>query len=244
MKITNIKRTSGSKYELLIEGKKNIIYEDVLLEFNIYKPCEIAKEVYEQIIASNDFWQGYYKAIKYINFKMRTEKEVYQKLNSLKISKQQISKIIFKLKEEGYIDNKKYAKAFILDQLKLTLNGPKKIAIQLKQKGISDIIISKELQAIDKEAFKNNAQRYINKKVKVNNSGSLTRLQLKLKNDLYNLGYPEEYYEDLLENICINEETNYQKDKLKIEKTLAKKYSGEELELKVKQKLYALGYRK
>ena len=42
MKITNIKRTSGSKYELLIEGKKNIIYEDVLLEFNIYKPCEIA----------------------------------------------------------------------------------------------------------------------------------------------------------------------------------------------------------
>lgn len=244
MKITNLRHTTGSKYEVIIDNKKHIIYDDVLLTFNIYKPCEITKDTYDNIIEENNFYEGYYKAIKYISFKMRSEKEVYQKMSVLDISKQSIYKIIAKLKEDGYIDNKKYAKAFILDEVNLSLNGPKKIAIELKKKGISNAIIEKELHNIDINIFKNNASKYIDKKVKINKSGSLAMLKLKLKKDLYNLGYSEEYFIDYLNSITIDEDENYQKDKAKIEKTLAKKYEGDELDLKVKQKLYALGYRK
>ena len=244
MKITSIKHTSGSKYELMIDNKKHIIYDDVLLAFNIYKPGEISKDIYEKIIEDNSFYEGYYKAIKFISFKMRSEKEVYQKLNSLEIDKKSIGKIIAKLREEGYIDNKKYARAFILDEVNLSLKGPKKIEMELKKKGISESTIQNELKQVDDDIFKKNAQKYIDKKVKINKSGSLVRLQLKLKSDLFNLGYPEEYFMDYLSSVNINEEDNYQKDKAKIEKTLAKKYTGEELEFRVKQKLYALGYRK
>ncbi len=244
MKITSIKHTSGSKYELMIDSKKHIIYDDVLLAFNIYKPGEISKDIYEKIILENSFYEGYYKAIKFISFKMRSEKEVYQKLNTLEIDKKSIGRIIAKLREEGYIDNKKYARAFILDEVNLNLNGPKKIVMELKKKGISESTIQDELNKIDDNIFKENAQKYIDKKVKINKAGSLVRLQLKLRNELFNMGYPEESFMDYLNSISIDEEENYQKDKAKIERTLAKKYTGEELEFKVKQKLYALGYRK
>ena len=240
MKITSIKYITGSKYELLIDKKKHIIYDDVLLEFNLYKPCEISQDTYEQIMKENSFYEGYYKAIRFINFKMRSQKEVYQKLVSLDIDKAEINKIIAKLISKGYIDNKKYAKAFILDEVNLTLNGPKKIVMMLKKKGISDSIIAKELESINADEFIANAKKYIDKKLKTYKSGSLERLKLKLKNDLYNLGYPEDY----LSAITINEEANYLKDKEKIVKRLAHKYEGELLEAKVEQKLYALGYRK
>lgn len=244
MKVTNIKYLSGSKYQVIIDNKKHIIYDDVLLTFNLYKPCEITKEVYDDIISKNSFYEGYNKALKFISFKMRSEKEVYQKLVSLEIAKNEIGRIIGKLRDDGYVDNKKYAHAFILDQINLTLNGPRKIASELKKKGISDTIIDSELSMIEDSIFIDNAVKYIDKKIKINKSGSLERLKLKLKNDLYNLGYYEKHFIEYLNSIKISEEENYKKDKEKLEKKLSQKYEGEKLEYMVKQKLYALGYRK
>ena len=243
MKIEKIKKLSGSRYHLLIDNKKHIIYDDVLLAFNLYKPCNITKDNYQKLIDKNSFYEGYYKALKYVSFKMRSEKEVYQKLISLNIAKKEIDNIINKLKADGYVDNIKYTHAFILDQINLTNNGPKKIALELKKRGISDTIIDKEMETIEDTVFIDNASKYIDKKVKINKSGSLEKLKLKLKNDLYNLGYLEKHFTEYLNSINIDEDKNYDKDKLKIEKRLSRKYQGEELELRVKKALYSLGYK-
>ena len=243
MKITKIKHTNKNKYELIIDEKKHVIYDDVLLAFNIYKPGEITKDLYDKLIEKNNFYEGYYKALNFLNFKMRSNKEVYQKLKTLNISKENIFLIIKKLEEEGYLDNHKYLKAFILDEINLSLDGPKKIIKKLITKGFKEEDILKELSLIDNNLFKENAQKYIEKKLKGKQSGSLERIKLKLKNDLYNLGYEEKYFHDYLDLININEEENKKKDEEKIRKTLSKKYEGDLLEYKIKQKLYALGYK-
>lgn len=244
MEITKIKHQSGNKYSLEVEGKKHVIYDDVLLAFNLYKPCKVSDKIWQEILDKNSFYEGYNKALSFINFKMRSIKEVDKKLTSLGISKTSKISIINKLTKEGYLNDEKYVKAFIQDQINLTPNGPKKIALELKKKGIKDDLIISNINDIDGAIWTNKALKIVNKKLKTKTKGSKEKIKAKLRGEMFNLGFYEEHFMDAIKDIEIDDTSSYEKDKAILEKKLAKKYEGEKLEYMVKQKLYALGYRK
>lgn len=244
MKIEKIKKLANNRYSLSIDGEKHVIYDDVLLAFNIYKPCEITKEDYQKMLKENSFYEAYEKVIKYLTFKMRSSKEVKAKLEALNLPKVTIDKIMAKLTEQGYINDLKYLKCFINDQIALTLNGPRKITKELLKKGLKEDEINNALNEIPLTVWQEKLEKILNKKLKSAKNISQMHFKHKLRYDFINMGYDDRHFSDVMNKVILDDSSSYEKDREKLICKLSKKYEGEKLEYMVKQKLYALGYRR
>ena len=51
MKLLKITKKANNKYELIIDNKEHVIYDDVLLKYNLLKPRELTKEEYDEILS-------------------------------------------------------------------------------------------------------------------------------------------------------------------------------------------------
>ena len=242
MNITKITKKNGNKYELIIDNKKHIICDDVLLKYHILKPCEISKETFEKLIKSNDETLVYTKIINYISFKMRSEREVRDKLYTLTTSGNLIEDILARLRSEGYLNNNKYLDSFISDRLSLTIYGPNRIKSDLIKKGFSEKEIDKSLDLIDSKAWEDKCNKIVAKMAKSLRNGSNRANIAKIRHNLINNGYEDKYFTKILGNLKLNEENNLKKEYEIIKKKLSSKYSGDTLEYKIKEKLYAKGY--
>jgi len=89
----------------------------------------------------DDFEKFYNKALKFLSFRPRSEKEIIDKLKSKKASEDTIKKIIEKLKEYKFIDDLEFAKAWVNSRIKTNPRGWRLIQSELKLKGISKEII-------------------------------------------------------------------------------------------------------
>lgn len=240
--ITNIRQISGNKYSLIIEGKKHIVYDDVLLEYNIFKKGEISDDVYKQIINTNNYHEAYNKMLKYITVKLRTEKEVRDKLVKLYIGKADQDKIIERLKEEHYLDEEMYVKCYVNDNVILSLKGPKKIFFGLTKLGFKESLVSKYLDQIEDNVWFEKTEKILSKKIKGNHKLSKKMFLMKIRKDYINLGYEEKFFNHLLENLDFDDDLQMEKDFQKIYTKLSKKYNDNKLKMMVKQKMYQLGY--
>lgn len=241
-KITNIKQISSNKYSLTIDNKKHIVYDDVLLQYNILKAKEISDEVYNNIVKSNNYHEGYNKCLKYILAKQRTENELRDKLTKLSLNKIDIDKIIARLREEKYLDDDKYVQSYINDEILLKLNGPKKIYNDLKKLGFNENLINTYLDKVDNDIWEEKVNKIMNKKLKTSKNISKKMFEIKLKKDYQNLGYYENQYNIVFSNIIYDEGNAIEKEYQKLLKKYSKKYSDEKLKYVIKQKLYQLGY--
>ncbi len=80
--------------------------------------------------------------------------DVLKKLEYYKITPQQKRKIIKNLEKEGFIDEKRYVKAFVNDRFKFNKWGKIKISHALRIKNISEEIINKFLNTINDNEYK------------------------------------------------------------------------------------------
>jgi len=238
MKITNLKKSGSSKYIALVDGQKWTFYDEVLLEFKIFKDTEISAQIFEKMSEYNHNIDAYYKILKYINSKMRTQKEVEDKLKSLNIAKNEIEKIVSRLKNEGYLDRKKYINSYINDAVLLTLNGPGKIRSNLENLGFTLEEINASLDNIPSQVWDEKVQKIILKKQKSNHKYSAKMLEIKIKKELINFGYPS----NTTFKVSKVDDKILEKEYAKIYRKLSKKYAGATLDYMVKQKLFSLGF--
>lgn len=102
-------------------------------------------------------------AIYYLGYRARSEKEVVDKLSSKGYDKSIIDKVIDFLKEYDYVNDKKFADSYVRDKNRFKPVGRKKLAYELKQKGISNEIIDHVLDNTDLNEL-DSALRLIRKK--------------------------------------------------------------------------------
>ncbi len=242
MKISKITKLKNNKYNVLIDNQKYVISGDVLIGLNILKPQEITKEEYNNLIKANDLNIIYNKVLRYCFNKKRTESEIKNKIISLHGSSDDQKIVLAKLKEQNYLNNDLYIQSYINDQIKLTLNGPKKIIFNLKKLGFKDEIINDYLSKIDEETWFSKIDILIKKRQNIYKNISYQKFILKLKNDFNNLGYPDKYYVNKLNYIVYDDEDNMLKDYLKYYQKFSKKYNDYKLDNIIKNKLYSLGY--
>lgn len=74
--------------------------------------------------------------------------------------------ILDKLKAERFIDEGRYASAYVKDKIRFDHWGTVKIRFQLNHKGISKDIIEKALKEIDKQEYKQMISKELDKKRK------------------------------------------------------------------------------
>ncbi len=91
----------------------------------------------------DDFEKFYNKALKFLSYRPRSEKEIIDKLKSKKASDEVIKKVIKKLKEYKFLDDLEFVRWWIEQRTKMNPKGLRLIKIELKRKGIDDKLIEK-----------------------------------------------------------------------------------------------------
>ena len=181
--------------------------------------------------------------IKYISIKMRSRKEIREYLSKKNIDYDSINEVIKILEKEKYLDDDSYAKAFVNDKMVLSNDGPNKIRSKLIELGINSNSINNALELFDYDLQKEKVTKMAKKLVEVNRNKSAALLKNKIITYLVNLGYDKSVITSVLSTIEIkNDKDIAKKEYEKIYNKLSRKYSGSDLEFRVKQKMYALGF--
>ena len=243
MKIEKYRFLSNGRYEVIIDNEKYIIYEDIILKNNLLSKKEITKSFLDDLLINNSFYEAYYKAVSYINLKLRTKREIETYLKKSNFNTKVIKDVLIKLEEDNYINDDIYSKAYIHDQMILKMVGPNKIKVDLIKMGLKEDVIDNNLDVYSEEKEFEKLEKIIPKLINNNKNKSSSYLKNKLLNDLLNKGFTKEYIITVLEKQEFDDSDIYKKEYDKLYKKLSKKYSGNELEFKIKQKLYSKGFR-
>ena len=242
MKIQGYKYLGNSKYKVIINNEEYTLYEDIILKYDL-----LIKDVNEKDLAKfleeNKRFEAYYVALKYIKTKLRTRKEIEEYLSKKDYNDFDIDYAVARLEQEKYIDERVYAKSYILDAINLKNIGPNKIVMELTNLGIDKNIVLDELSIFTNYIEEEKVYKYIEKSIKNNHNNSSYILKNKIKQNLINLGYNPNIINKCLNECNIDDNKIYQKELEKVKSKLSKKYTGKELEYKIKQNMYRKGFK-
>ncbi len=242
MEIMSFKKKSGNVYEIEVNtGEKYKIYDDIILKYELLIERKIDKKKLEKVLEENVRLDAYYRGLKYLGVRMRSELEIKKYLTKCGFSMPEIVYALGRLKDESYIDNERYVKAYIQDAINLGNDGPKKIYDELLKLGISEKYISPELESISEDEWIDKISSIVSKKAKVNKS-SEKMFKNKMINYLLGLGYPFELIKIVMDDVKLETHDAFTHDADKVYNRLSLKYKDKELEYRFKNALYSKGY--
>ncbi|MBR3145909.1 MAG: RecX family transcriptional regulator [Bacilli bacterium] len=243
MKVIKYKKLANSRYKVYLDDSHELLlYEDVILKYNLL----IRKDIDEKLIIEMDKYNQeidvYYVALNSIKNRFRS---VYE-LRGILIKKEYpidlIDKAISKLLEQGYLNDRSYCKSFINNQMITTNNGPYKIIRELNEKKVDSNIIDEEILVFDEEEQSVRIKKLIDKGIKSNHSRGGIVLKQKIYNDLKNLGYDISLINSVISSYEFENDSNIAKKEYdKLYKKYSRKYSGDELKYKIREKMYLKG---
>ncbi len=201
MQINKFKKKGKNKYEIIFDNTSLLLYEDIILKYDLLIKKDIDEHLLDEIISENSFYDAYDTALSYIETKLRTRKEIEDYLERKGFDNKYIDYAIDKLNKMNLLDDKLYVTAFVNDKVNLTLDGPYKIRQDLLNMDIDECIIDNYLNTIDNKVWEDKIDKIISKKSSSMNNKSYYMFFNKLKNDLYLKGYSKELIESKISNI-------------------------------------------
>ena len=243
MKILKYKKKRNGQYEIQLDSGKDLcLYEEVILNFSLLLKKNIDEEELDEILLYNQEYDVYYFALKSLKNRFKSVKELRISLLKKEYPVESVESAIHKLLSQGYLDDRSFAKAYINTQMITTSKGPKKIEKELLEKGVSRDIIVDELAIFTKDEQIIKIEKIANRLVRSNRSRGGIVLRKKIIQDLHNMGYSGSIVEDVLSSIDFGDTKDIAKNETeKLYQRLSRKYSGKELEFKIKEKLYQKG---
>lgn len=244
MIIKKFSKQKNGMYKLLLEDDSSVVvHEEYILKKELLLTKEIDVEDVNNIDKINNNYNAYDLALKYIGVKYRSCFEVHEYLLKKEVDKVVIHEVIERLKNQKYLDDMVYAKAFVNDRIKFSNNGPYKIKRELEDKKISNTIIEDVLSVFDSSLEREKLDKLVPKYVKTIRNKSFMMMKNKVCEYFSGLGYSKSIVLDVLNDVSYDEDAARLKEYNKLYNKLSRKYSGEELEFKIKQSLYKNGYK-
>ena len=106
------------------------------------------------------------KMAKYCAYQERCVKDVTDKLKTFEITSKEREEILNYLIDNRFVDNNRFAKAFVRGKINQSGWGLNKIRFHLIQKGIDKEIIDEAMQSFDEEAYRQRLIEVLNAKAK------------------------------------------------------------------------------
>ncbi len=244
MKILRYEKKKNGMYQVFFDNGNNFdIHEEIILKYEMLLKKEFTNKEIDELLDENKIYVYYDLAIKYIAKKMRSKKEIREYLKDKEADNDTINKVIEILSKQKYIDDEMYAKSYVNDRMLLSMDGPLKIRNKLEESWIDEKYITSALQIFGEEEEKERIEKIINKKIASNRNKSNYVLKNKIIEYLYTLGYSKSLSQEIINSVDFKEDKDIiKKEYEKIYKKLSKKYDGKDLEYRVKQKMYQMGF--
>lgn len=106
------------------------------------------------------------KMAKYCAYQERCVKDVTEKLKTFEINAKEKDAILNYLIDNRFVDNQRFAKAFVRGKINQSGWGLNKIRFHLMQKGIAKASIDEALQAFDEEVYRQRLLEVLKAKAK------------------------------------------------------------------------------
>ena len=244
LKIEKFKKRPNGLYTLYFDNFNTYdFYEEIILKYELLITKSIDENELDQILKDNKNYECYYQALKLLKRMIKTKQEIIKYLKDKDFNKESIEMSIKKLEEQGYINDQNYAKSYVHNCIITTTKGPNKIASELEKKGVTSNDYEEALEEYTSSLEKEKVEKKKKKKIKSNHNKSAKILKQKLSLDLINNGFHQDIVKEVLNNTKIEEDDEIvKKEYQKYYNKLSKKYKGKELEYKLKQKMYSLGF--
>ena len=242
MKINKFKKIGSNKYKIYFDNESLIVYEDVILKYNLLYKKDIDNDLLIEINKENYKSSIYDVSIKYISVRMRSKKELEEYLKKKKYDQKDIEETIKRLQSQDLLNDEKFAKSYINDKLYLTNYGLTKIKNDLLKLGVEEYIIDAIVNNIDLQVINDKLSKIIDKELKINSKLPTNKLNNKIINRCINLGYNYEDILNILNDKNIECNSNIEYDYKKIYEKYKNKYDEYKLNAVIKSKLYQKGY--
>lgn len=242
MKINKFKKIGSNKYKIYFDNESLIVYEDVILKYNLLYKKDIDNNLLIEINKENYKSSIYDVSIKYISVRMRSKKELEEYLKKKKYDQKDIEETIKRLQSQDLLNDEKFAKSYINDKLYLTNYGLTKIKNDLLKLGVEEYIIDAIVNNIDLQVINDKLSKIIDKELKINSKLPTNKLNNKIINRCINLGYNYEDILNILNDKNIEGNSNIEYDYKKIYEKYKNKYDEYKLNAVIKSKLYQKGY--
>ena len=116
---------------------------------DLYEGKTISPETLEYILNYEVYDAAKSTAVNFMALKLRTSYEINEKLMELGYEEDIVIRVIENLTEIDYLNDYQYAEKYISEKSKLHPKSSKMLFMELKNKGISDEIISSALKEIE-----------------------------------------------------------------------------------------------
>lgn len=242
MEIIKYKKINGGRYKILFDNNEIVLYEDVIIKNSLLSKKNINIDLLEKLLKDNEYYEVYNIAIKYIEIKMRSKRELINYLEKKNFDGNIINRVIEELEKINLINDNSYMKAYINDKVNLSNVGPLKIKEELLKEKIDEENIYEYLKEFDNKVWISKINKIIEKKIKLNKNKSNLYLKKTLYNNLLLLGYPNELINECINSIKVDNTDILKKEYNKLYKKLSKKYNDEKLEYIIKNELYKKGF--
>ena len=244
MRIIKYKKGSKGLYKVeLDDGRVLSLYEDVILKFDLLLKKEIMDSDLDSINKYNLECDVYYVALNNIKSRFKSEFELRNILKKKEYPDEYIELAINKLIKQGYLNDRLFTRSYINNQMLTTSRGPLRIQRDLLDKKIDYNVINEELSVFSEEEQMMKIKKIISKKIQSNHSRGGYVLKQKVVNDVKLLGYDSLVISRVISefDFSSNDEDIAKKEYNKLYKRLSHRYSGDELERKIREKLYQKG---
>lgn len=141
------------------------------------------------------------KARSYCAYQERSQQEVIRKLQSFNLSEDELNYILLQLIQGDYLNESRYAEAYVSGKIRIKKWGRRKIRYQLRQKGLTDKCIDMGLMEVDEEEYFETLKAVAGYKWKHTKESDLYRKKQKVMSYLYGRGFESDLIQDVLKEI-------------------------------------------
>ncbi len=141
------------------------------------------------------------KAANWCAFQERSQQEMRDKLYEWQMKPNEVEEIISTLIAENFLNEERFAMAYVSGKFKIKKWGKFKIKQGLKLKRVPEPIIKKAINSIDEDEYLETLRILLEKKQALEREKNFLKRQLKLVNYLQSKGYEKDLIFLLLKSI-------------------------------------------
>ncbi|MGJ9385174.1 recombination regulator RecX [Salipaludibacillus sp. CF4.18] len=236
-----IDRGNGDEYALSVS-------EDILIQQKLWKDTELTEDRVIELRNKDEIDKAMQKTLNFLSYRMRSEVEIQRYLRDLEvdIAEEEISQMIDKLKKLDFLDDQRFAEAFVRTKRDAHKKGPLVIKQELLQKGVDKKIIEAAMEEYSKELQLDTAIKMVEKKQSSYKKEGEKKKEQKLVQFLIQRGFDQTTAYEAIRYAEIETDHEAEAEELAKQAEKAwKKHSQKDLwerKQRTKQYLYSRGY--
>ncbi len=174
--------------------------QDIVLHFGLKKGDVLSDQQIEEILFNEEKKKAKDRALKFLSYRDRSEKEIRIKLKDIGYEEKIIDWVIGELKRLEFIDDERFAKSFAQTQMITRPIGEYFLKRELKQKGLDRALIEQTIEKVykEKDQFSLALELALQRRSRYKNLGEL-KAKKRISDFLLRRGFDWEVVSEVLE---------------------------------------------